>query len=104
MVFKLTCMSCHGDWENSKCHQLSTGIWKTRLVPPHSAVNNFAIAADATKIVSLYFTINSDNSEVTAMISRSLLLQFLNHCRNEIRKDCGNSWKKKNQLKILFYT
>lgn len=93
-VFKLTCMSCHGDWEDSECHQLSIGIWKTRLVPPYSAVNNFATAADARKIVSLYFTINSDTSEVTEMIPRILFLQFLNHSRNEIRKDGGSSLKK----------
>lgn len=70
MVFMLTCMSCHGGWEDSECHQLSTGIWKTRLVPPNRAVNNFATAADAREIVSLCFTINSDASEVTAVISR----------------------------------
>lgn len=33
-VFKLTCMSCHGGWEDSECHQFSVGIGKTRLVPP----------------------------------------------------------------------
>lgn len=77
MVFMLTRMSCRGGWEDSECHQLSTGIWKTRLLLPYSAVNNFATAADDREIVCLCFTINSDTSEVTAVISRILFLQFL---------------------------
>lgn len=97
MVFMLTCMSCHGGWEDSECHQLSTGIWKTRLLLPYIAVNTSATAADAREIVCLCFTINSNTSEVTVVISRILFLQFLKHCRNGISKDCGSSWKKKPQ-------
>lgn len=104
-VFKLTCMSCHGDWEDSECHQLSTGIWKTRLVPPYSAVNNFATAADARKIVSLYFTINSDTSEASDDFQNSISAIFKSlQKRNKKRLWKFFEKKKMKQLKILRYT